>query len=142
MAFARPAKPFPLAGAGVRLRWGSVGATLLIAFGGVALLTAITRTGRYLVRAAWEEGRILRGRRDITDLVRDSTTDAVTRGKLELVLAARAYAVDSLGLPAKEAFTQFTQLKSDTLVLVLSGAARDTLAPVTWWFPIVGRVPY
>lgn len=126
----------------MRLRWGSVGATLLIAFGGVALLTAVTRTGRYLVRAAWEEGRILRGRRDITDLVRDSTTDAVTRGKLELVLAARAYAVDSLGLPAKEAFTQFTQLKSDTLVLVLSGAARDTLAPVTWWFPIVGRVPY
>ncbi|HEY3286945.1 MAG TPA: aminopeptidase [Gemmatimonadaceae bacterium] len=126
----------------MRLRWGSVGVALLIACGGVALVTAGTRTGRYLVRAAWAEGKILRGRRAIADLVRDSTTDAVTRGKLQLVLAARAYAADTLGFPAKDAFTKYTRLKSDTLVLVLSGAARDTLAPVTWWFPIVGRVPY
>jgi predicted aminopeptidase len=27
-------------------------------------------------------------------------------------------------------------------VLVLSAAYRDTLKPYTWWFPIVGRVPY
>jgi predicted aminopeptidase len=126
----------------MRLRWGSVGVALLIACGGVALLTAATRTGRYLVRAAWEEGKILRARRSITALVRDSTTDAVTRGKLQLVLEARAFAAESLGLPAKDAFTKYTQLESDTLVLVLSGAARDTLAPVTWWFPVVGRVPY
>ena len=142
MAFARPAKPLPLAGAGMRLRWGSVGLALLIACGGMALLTAGTRTGRYLVRAAWEEGKILRGRRKIVDLVRDPATDAVTRGKLQLVLEARTFARDSLGLPTKSAFTQYSQLASDTLVLVLSGAARDTLAPVTWWFPIVGRVPY
>lgn len=126
----------------MRFRWGSVGATLLIACGGLTLLTTATRTGRYLVRAAWEEGKILRGRRSIADLVRDSTTDAVTRGKLQLVLEARAFAVDSLGLPEKDAFTKYTKLRSDTLVLVLSGAARDALAPVTWWFPIVGRVPY
>ena len=64
------------------------------------------------------------------------------RAKLQLVLEARRFAVDSLGLPAKDAFTQFTQLDHDTLVLVLSGAHRDRLVPVTWWFPIVGRVPY
>ncbi len=126
----------------MRLRWGSVGAALLVACGGVAVLTAATRTGRYLVRAAWEEGKILRGRRSIAELVQDPRTDAVTRGKLQLVLDARAFAVDSMGLPARDAFTQYTRLRSDTLLLVLSGAARDTLAPVTWWFPIVGRVPY
>ncbi len=142
MALARPAKPLPLKGAAVRLRWGSVGVALLLACGGFALLTAGTRTGRYLMRAAWAEGKILRQRRPISDLVRDSTTNAVTRGKLQLVLEVRAFARDSLGLPTKDAFTQYTQLKSDTLVLVLSGAARDTLAPVTWWFPVVGRVPY
>lgn len=113
-----------------------------MACGALAGLTVATRTGRYLARAAWEEGKILRGRRAISDLVRDSTVDITTRGKLELVLAARVFAVDSLGLPARDAFTQYTKLESDTLVLVLSGAARDTLAPVTWWFPIVGRVPY
>ncbi len=142
MALARRAKPFPLSGARMRLRWGSVGVVLLAIAGGTAVLTAATRTGRYLVRAAWEEGKILRQRRSIATLVADPATDAVTRGKLQLVLEARAFAVDSLGLPAKDAFTQYTRLSSDTLVLVLSGAARDTLAPVTWWFPVVGRVPY
>ncbi|MHB1312776.1 MAG: aminopeptidase [Gemmatimonadaceae bacterium] len=126
----------------MRVRWGGVGLVLLAILGGLAVLVAGTRTGRYLVRAGWEEGKILRGRRDIARMVRDSSVSPVTRGKLQLVLAARAYAADSLGLPAKKSFTQFTQLETDTLVLVLSGAARDTLAPVTWWFPIVGRVPY
>jgi len=142
MAFARPAKRLPLSGAAMRLRWGSVGIAILVALGGAAVLTAATRTGRYLVRAAWEEGKILRRRRSIADLITDVRTDAATRGKLELVLAARSYAKDSLGLPARDAFTQYTRLPTDTLVLVLSGAARDTLAAVTWWFPVVGRVPY
>ncbi len=126
----------------MRVRWGGVGAVLLALLGGLAVLAAVTRTGRYLVRAGWEEAKILRARRDIATMVRDGGVHAVTRGKLQLVLDVRAYAADSLGLPARDAFTQFTQLDSDTLVLVLSAAARDTLAPVTWWFPIVGRVPY
>jgi predicted aminopeptidase len=61
---------------------------------------------------------------------------------LRVVLAARAFAADSLGLAAKQSFTTYSQLPHDTLVLVLSGAYRDRLQPVTWWFPIVGRVPY
>jgi len=126
----------------MRVRWGGVGFVLLAILGGLAVLTAATRSGRYLARAGWEEGKILRARRDIAAMVRDSGVSPVMRGKLQLVLAARAYAAESLGLPAKKSFTQFTQLETDTLVLVLSGAARDTLAPVTWWFPIVGRVPY
>jgi len=58
------------------------------------------------------------------------------------VLDAREFARDSVGLRVKESFTQFTQLERDTLVLVLSGAHRDRLATYSWWFPVVGRVPY
>ena len=135
----------------MKLRWGGVGLVLLgiVAVGGVLL--AATPTGRYLVRAAWEEGKILRGRRSIDELVRRSRAaapgsadalDSVTLGKLQLVLQARDFARDSLGFPAKETFTQFTQIERDTLVLVLSGARQDALVAKTWWFPVVGRVPY
>jgi len=122
------------------LRWGLRGLLLLLALGLVLLVA--TPLGRYLARAGYEEARILLARRPIAELVADSSLDALTRGKLQLVLEARAFARDSLGLPPKDAFTQFTQLRSDTLVLVLSGARPDLLEPVLWRFPLVGRLPY
>jgi predicted aminopeptidase len=126
----------------VRVRWGGIGLILLGIVAGTALVVAVTPMGRYLAHGAWAEARILKRRQSIARLVADNTTPAAVRAKLQLVLEARRFAEDSLGLPAKSAFTQFTQLDRDTLVLVLSGAERDRLAPVTWWFPIVGRVPY
>jgi predicted aminopeptidase len=127
---------------GLRRRFGGVGLVLLAIAGTLVVLTAATPIGRYLARAAWEEMKILRGRRSIAAMVADSTVDAAVRAKLALVVEARQYAVDSLHLPAGDAFTKYTQLDRDTLLLVLSGARRDVLEAKTWWFPIVGRVPY
>jgi predicted aminopeptidase len=101
-----------------------------------------TPTGRYIARAAWEEAKILARRRSIPELVEDGQTPPPIRAKLQLVLAARAFAEDSVGLRAGDSFTTYSQLDSDTLVLVLSGAYRDRLERYTWWFPVVGRVPY
>lgn len=126
----------------MRARLGWIGWALLGVFGGTALLAAVTPMGRYLVRAAWEEGKILKRRTSIAEIIADERTPAATKAKLQLVLDARRFAVDSLGLEARDAFTKFTQLDSDTLVLVLSGTRRDALVPATWWFPVVGRVPY
>jgi predicted aminopeptidase len=108
---------------------------------GLALL-AVTPTGCFLTRAGYEEARILARRRPIARLVERGGVDAPTRDKLRLVLEARAFAVDSLGLPARRSFTRYTDLGRDTLVLVLSAAHRDRLEAYTWWFPVVGRVPY
>ncbi|MGQ0713452.1 MAG: aminopeptidase [Gemmatimonadaceae bacterium] len=108
----------------------------------LVLFFALTPTGCYLSRAGWEEARILAGREDIIRLVEDPAIDAATREKLRLVLAARTFARDSIGLDVGESFTTYSQLGRDTLVLVLSAAYRDRLAAHTWWFPIVGRVPY
>ena len=111
-------------------------------WGVLLLYLVMSPTGRYLVRAAWEEARILARRRPIVDLVDDSTIAPAVRQKLRLVLAARAFASDSIHLRAGQSFTTYSRLEHDTLVLVLSGAYRDRLKAYTWWFPIVGRVPY
>lgn len=115
--------------------------TVLIGIGLLALLL-VTPTGCYLSRAGWEEAKILKRRRPIEQLVSDPATDSITRQKLRLVLDARRYAADSLQLRAKESFTTYSRLDKDTLVLVLSAAYRDKLEAYTWWFPVVGRVPY
>ena len=111
----------------------------------VALLVAagaVTPTGCYLSRAGYEEARILARRKPIAKLVDQGGVDAPTRDKLRLVLEVRRFAVDSLGLAAKRSFTRYTDIGRDTLVLVLSAAHQDRLEAYSWWFPIVGRVPY
>ena len=104
--------------------------------------TSLTPTACYLSRGAWEEGKILARRQPIAQLVADRRTDPVMRRKLAIVLAARQYAKDSIRLRTKDSFTSYSKLDHDTLVLVLSAAYRDRLEAYTWWFPIVGRVPY
>ncbi len=116
----------------------------LVAATGMIALAALwlSPTGCYLSRGAWEEGKILARRQPIAELVSDPRVEPIARRKLQIVLAARAYAKDSIRLRAKDSFTTYSRLDKDTLVLVLSAAYRDRLEPYTWWFPIVGRVPY
>lgn len=96
----------------------------------------------YVVKAGIAEARILRARRPIPEVIADSTTDAATRGKLAYVLEARRFAAEELGIDVGDSYTMYTRLDRDTLALVLQAAPKDQIAPVTWWFPIVGRVPY
>lgn len=113
---------------------------IAVALAALALISAPTAC--YLSRGAWEEAKILSRRQPISELVADPGTPKEAREKLKVVLAAREYAKDSLRLRTKDSFTTYSRLDHDTLVLVLSAAYRDTLKPYTWWFPIVGRVPY
>lgn len=59
-----------------------------------------------------------------------------------MVEEARAFAEGALALPSQGAFRSYADIGRDTLVLVLTAAERDRLVPLTWWFPVVGRVPY
>ena len=96
----------------------------------------------YVIRAGWAEARILAGRRPLPEVILDQGTDARLRGKLTLTREARTFARESLGLEIGGAFTSYTHLERDTLAMVVSAAYRTRLAPKTWWFPIVGHVPY
>lgn len=113
---------------------------IAVGLGVLALLS--TPTACYLSRGAWEEAKILSRRQPISELVRDPRTPSDVKAKLKVVLAAREYAKDSIKLRVKDSFTTYSRLDRDTLVLLVSAAYRDTLKPYTWWFPIVGRVPY
>jgi len=96
----------------------------------------------YLAKAGWAEMKILRGRRPFDEVINDPRTDEDTRRKIILARQARAFAIHMLKLDAGDSYTSFTQLETDTLAWVLSAAYRDRLEAKTWWFPIVGRVPY
>lgn len=108
----------------------------------VTLGTAAACSPMYVIKAGIAEAKILRARRPIPQVILDPATDEVTRGKLSYVLEARRFAIETLAMDVGDSYTSFTQVDSDTLALVLSAAHRDRLTSKTWWFPIVGHVPY
>jgi predicted aminopeptidase len=96
----------------------------------------------YVLRGGWEEAKILSDRRPIEEVVADPSTEPEVREKLLLVRDARVFAERQLGLDPGKSFTSYSRLDSDTLVLVVSAAPEFELRWKTWWFPIVGRLPY
>ncbi len=130
-----------------RPRWGRLLKRVLAIVVGagaaiVVLLLLVSADARYVARAGIEEARILLRRRSIEKILADSSVPAALRQRLRLVLEARRYAADSLGLAVGGTYTTYVDVGRDTLLLVLSASRRDKLREVTWTFPIVGVVPY
>ncbi len=96
----------------------------------------------YIARGAYEEMRLLWNRRPIDEVLARGDLPADTRAKLATVLAVRKFARDRLGLKVGGAYRTISQVDSGAIVWVVMAAPRDSLEPVSWWFPIVGRVPY
>ena len=106
------------------------------------IFAAILLSGCYYTRAAYEEGRILWNRKPIDDALARDDLPADTRAKLQTVLAVRKFAAEQLGENVGGAYESIAPVDKGAIVHVVMAAPRDSLDPYTWWFPIVGRVPY
>jgi predicted aminopeptidase len=106
------------------------------------ILAPILLSGCYIARAAYEEGRVLWNRKPIDDVLARKDLPADTREKLETVLAVRKFADEQLGENVGGAYETIAPVDKSAVVYVVMAAPRDSLVPYTWWFPIVGRVPY
>ncbi len=96
----------------------------------------------YISRAAYEETRLLWNRQPIAAVLKKKDLPAGIRARLETVLAMRGFAADRLGLNVGGAYRTVTNVDSRAIVWVVMAAPRNSLEPHTWWFPIVGNVPY
>jgi len=96
----------------------------------------------YVLRAAYEEGKILWRREPIVDFLGNPQVQPDTQEKLQLVLAAREYARDVLKFKVGGSYSSYSYVDRPDLTYVVVAAPKTELRPYTWWFLIVGRVPY
>jgi predicted aminopeptidase len=96
----------------------------------------------YLAHGACSEIHLLWNRRPISAVLDKSDISNSVRSKLEMVLQVRHFAADNLGLNVGGAYDTVTQVDRSTVTWVLMAAEPDQLSPYTWYFPIVGSVPY
>ncbi|MBD3343907.1 MAG: aminopeptidase [Chitinivibrionales bacterium] len=75
-------------------------------------------------------------------IISDTTVDDSLIEFLNGTTAIRLYARDSLGLSLNDNFTTFVETDKRSIVSVVTACAPDTFNQHTWWFPIVGKMPY
>ncbi|MBM4257729.1 MAG: hypothetical protein FJ147_17785 [Deltaproteobacteria bacterium] len=96
----------------------------------------------YVLRAGYEEAKILWNRRPIVEVLARPDLDATTREKLETVLRVRQFVETDLGFKTGGSYQSVTEISKPPIVYVETAAPRTKLEPYTWWFPIIGRVAY
>lgn len=115
----------------------------VLAGSALALLIALAACSPfYVMRAAWEESKLLAGRHDIKETIARGELPPEELRKLQLVLDARDYAAARIGLTPKDSFTKYTHVDKEALAWILVASRPDAFDLYKWWFPVVGSVPY
>lgn len=95
----------------------------------------------YVMRAAYEQGKLIAAREDIAAVIADPRTTPETRQKLSIVVEAREFS-KTLALTPGDSFTMYADIGRDAASWVVVASRKDSFTLKTWWFPIVGSVPY
>ena len=97
-------------------------------------------TASYLLHVSLGQMRTLLDR-EVLDAERVARLAPAERTGLETVLAAQAFG-RTLGLADSNSYRHVIDRNRDSAVRVVTAAPANRLEPITWWFPIVGRVAY
>jgi len=122
---------------------GASAQSILIAVLAMTLLSLLSACSPvYVLRAAYEEGKILWRRQPIAAYIEQPEVNPETQDKLKTVLLVREYARDVLKLNVGGSYASFSYVDRPDLTYVVIAAPKTELRPYTWWFLIVGNVPY
>ncbi|PIE43851.1 MAG: aminopeptidase [Gammaproteobacteria bacterium] len=108
---------------------------------GIFFLVACSEMA-YYQQAAVGQLSLLAKREPIEELLSRESTSAKLRAKLELILAARKFAVTELSLPTGNAYLDYVDIKQRYVIWNVTAAKRFSLEGETWCYPFVGCQTY
>jgi len=120
------------------------GRAILRIFFYIILLTGIygCSTASFLSQAVKGHCRVMGSRVSIEKIIRENGLDSLSRDKLGMILELREFASAELGLPRNKSYTLFSEIREEYLGWNVYAAPKFSVEPVTWSFPIAGRVVY
>lgn len=107
----------------------------------VIFLSFLASTGCYTVKQGWRFQKLYRSRRPVKEVVADKKTPSEVRKKLELMREILLFA-NKEGLLVEDAYETYIDTQGKPVSYLVHAAYPDHLELVTWWFPIVGSMPY
>jgi predicted aminopeptidase len=118
--------------------------TILRIFFYIIMLTSIygCSTASFLSQAVTGHCRVMGSRVSIEKIIRENRLDSLSRDKLRMILELREFASEELGLPRNRSYTRFSEIKEEYLGWNVYAAPKFSVEPITWSFPIAGRVVY
>ncbi|MFH1487330.1 MAG: aminopeptidase [Pseudomonadota bacterium] len=109
------------------------------------LLILLTGSGcrlAYVFHAAAGQFSLLSSAVPIQEGLEKGDLTPQQKDRLRLVARVKDYGEKVLGLKETRNYRTVSLKSSRRPIYVVSASPKDRLAAVTWWFPIVGRMPY
>ena len=99
-----------------------------------AILSGCSNAG-YYAQSISGQMEIWRETRAIETVLADAGVEEEVKRKLRLALEIRRFAVEELGLPDNDSYTEFVDLKRPFVVWSVFAAPEFSLKPEEWCFP-------
>ena len=116
------------------------GQALKLLFCMAFVLLATSCSLGYVLSSSYHQMELLRSKVPIKDARASGKLTASQIRALDVIADVRAFGAE-IGLSATDNYTEIA-LEWDRTIWNVSGCQPDRFEPKTWWFPIVGRVPY
>lgn len=104
-------------------------------------LLCLTLSGCYSIRQGLHQNELFNRRKPIHDILHDPATSDKLRGTLIDVAKILDFA-QIHGLNADGAYTYYIDTSDSVVSYLVQAAYPDRFEFKTWWFPVVGEVPY
>lgn len=86
--------------------------------------------------------KIIQGAVPVEDVLTDPDFPDSLKAKIQIIQKAKLFAYEHLHLKESDNYSTFYDLEGDVPLWNISASEAYSLTPKTWWFPVVGSVPY
>ncbi len=96
----------------------------------------------YVFHAAAGQLRLMSGSIPVDEALKDPQLDPECKARLHLVARIKAFGEEELGLKKTDSYETAYLRSPQCPIYLVAAAPKDRLCLKTWWFPVVGDMPY